>query len=648
MNHTDISTAFDKGNLLDRLKGKLTGNAYDQTNLVANKAEYHPLIVDPTFVNAWGISNRPAGAGGHFWVTAAGSGISYEYVGDVNGKPLFQDDLQEVTIPGPNGEPGTPTGTVFNGSQNFVITQDFPSGAITAPTKFLFATENGVISAWTERKRADGKLDWPSAAIPVIDRSAQGSKYFGIGVDKAGNHLYAADFGKNPQIQVFDGKFQDITASSGFKNPFDGGDGVQPGEYAPFNVQGLGSDSAETIFVTYAQTRADPEQPGQIYAGEENAGTGLGKIAAFDTQGHLLRTWGDGGLLNAPWGVAYAPENFGKFSNALLVSNFGDGTVTAFDPKTYQAIDYLRDAAGKPIQVSGIWGLLFGNGASLGDTDSLYFAAGPEDEGDGIFGRLRWDRSAPVLPADAPTSEFMQIADDLLVQNPSIVGTDANDTLFGSEQADFFQAGTGNNTLFGNEGDNVFVAADGNDVAFGGAGRDLFDLGDGNNTMYGNDGINLFLTGKGDDLAFGGSTDDLFSLGDGNNLAYGNNGNDIFLTGSGDDVIYGGVNRNYIYTGAGNDLIYGNRGTNIISAGTGDDIVYAGSGIDRLILDKGAGSVTVWNFEAIDDAIDLGATLTKTDTITTSLSGLNTQIYAGDDLLATLMNTQANIDIKRI
>jgi uncharacterized protein (TIGR03118 family) len=659
--YNDKPSKFDRGDILNRVKGQLTGNTYAQTNLVANKPEYDPLILDPTFVNAWGVAIRPAGLGGHFWVTAAGSGISYEYVGDVNGTPLFQDDLKEVTVPGPNGTQGSPTGVVFNGSKNFVITQEFPTGAITAPTKFLFATDSGVISAWTERKRADGGFDWPGAAIPVIDRSATGSQYFGIGVDQAGNHLYAADFGKNPKIQVFDGQFQDVTSGHGFQNPFDGGDGVQPGEYAPFNVQSLvDRNGKETIFVTYAQTREDPDNPGELFAGEENAGAGLGRLVAFDSEGSQIRIWNDGGLLNAPWGVAYAPSNFGAFANTLLVSNFGDGTITAFDPNTFTAIDLLRDGVGNPVQIGGIWGLQFGNGASLGDTDSLYFAAGPEEEEDGLFGRLRLDRT--LLPADAPIKEFIQAATELLAEptggsghgkpkkNGDVESRDRkerhhhrNNQFSDSHPKDVnvLIAEAGDDTLFGKRGDNVFIAEAGDITAYGGAKRDLFSFSDGNHTMYGNRGTNLFLTGKGNDVAYGGKDDDFFSLGDGNNIAYSNGGNDIFMTGSGDDIIYAGSDKNYIYAGAGNDLIYGGRGTNVISAGIGDDRIYLGSGSSKLILDKGAGSVNIWNFKEID-AISLGSSANKTDVITTSISGLNTEIYAGGDLLATLMNTTAN------
>lgn len=398
----------------------LTGNAYVQTNLVANKPEYSPQILDETFVNAWGIAIRPAGFGGHFWVTGSGSGISYEYVGDVNGVPLYQDGLRTVTVPGPNGEQGTPTGVVFNGSSNFVITQEHPNGAITSASKFLFATDNGVISAWTERKKPDGTFDWPGEALAVIDRSAQGSQYFGLGIDASGNHLYAADFGINPGMQVFDGNFNDVTREHSFQNPFDGGDGFQPGDYAPFNVQVVGTAENESVFVTYARTQEDPGNPGQVLAGEENSGVGAGRLAQFGLEGNLIRVWNDEGLLNSPWGLAYAPDNFGAYSNTLLVSNFGDGTIVAFDPTTNHAIDYLRDPSGEAIKIPGIWGLLFGNGASLGDKNSLYFAAGPEDEGDGVFGRLN---VAPIEPTNASGLRANATLSSLSLNDPSRFAT---------------------------------------------------------------------------------------------------------------------------------------------------------------------------------------------------------------------------------
>jgi len=207
----------------------------------------------------------------------------------------------------------------------------------------------------------------------VVDRSASGAQYFGLAITPAGNRLFAANFGVAPGIHVFDGGFTDISgslaASALVANPF-GADSFQP-----FNVQAIGS----SLFVAYAQLGTP---------GEEETGPGLGRLAEFDLDGNLLAIWDGGAFLDAPWGVALAPASWGECVGDLLVSNFGDGTIACFDPLTRTAVDYVRDGSGRPIAIEGIWGITFGNGASLGSADALYFAAGPRDEEDGIFGRL--------------------------------------------------------------------------------------------------------------------------------------------------------------------------------------------------------------------------------------------------------------------
>ena len=313
--------------------------------------------------------------------------------------------------------------------------------------------------------------------------------------------------------------------------------------------------------------------------------------------------------------MAYAPDNFGGLSDTLLVGNFNSGTVVAFDPNTHTAIDYLRDDTGKTLVADGIWGMLFGNGASLGDTDSLYYAAGPNNAADGVFGHIRWDNLRPLLPADAQIGDFIQLADKLLAQDPSI--------------------------LDGN-GDHVGIFGDGNNIADGDKGTNLFYLGNGDNTINGGQGVGIFMAGDGNNVAYGGADRDLFLLGNGNNTVYTGNGMNIVMTGKGNNTIYGGSDRDFIYTGAGDDIIFGGDGNEVISAGTGNDTIYLGNGANRLILDKGDGAATVWNFKA-NDSISLGTTVKKGDSITTQLSGLDTQVFAGGDLLATLLNTQANI-----
>lgn len=380
-------------------------NRYVQTNLVANKDAYKPTIsTDPRLVNAWGIAIRPAGMGGHFWVT--GKDISFEYVGDVQAskdpklRTLFTDELATITLP-VGGADQFATGVTYSDSlTQFVITQTVKGAApITAPAKFLFASDGGIISAWTERKRADGGKDFPSEAITVIDQSKDGAQFFGLTMGANYGRLYVADFGKAPAIKVFNGRF--LPSAILFDQPFDENKNgrVDAGEYAPFNVQAVTLPGGKNrIFVAYTKTqtctadgaRMKQCEPGTLFAGEEDTSKpGHGRLAEFTEQGALLHVWEDRGKLSAPWGIALAPSGFGALSGHLLVSNFGDGTIAAFDPATRRFKDVMRDAKGQPIAIDKIWGLLFGNGASLGDANALYFAAGPKDETDGIFGSLR-------------------------------------------------------------------------------------------------------------------------------------------------------------------------------------------------------------------------------------------------------------------
>jgi uncharacterized protein (TIGR03118 family) len=349
------------------------GGGYEQTNLVANWEGYNAKIVEKDLQNAWGISMRPAGASGHFWVTAQVTGKSFEYIGDVGGEELHQDELKVVDIPGKPDATGTPTGTVFNDhGQGFVITQDAPGGPITAPAKFMFVTDEGVVSAWTERKKGDGSFDRPDKAIVVADHSADGAKYFGMAISAQNDKVYLANFGEKPGVVVLDDSFK-VVEDAGFENPF-------PAEekWAPFNVQAIGS----SIFVAYAE-QGEP--------GEEEPGTGKGRLAEFTVNGVLINTWDGGNYLNAPWGIAAAPsDGFGPNSGKLVVSNFGDGTIAVFDKAKHQAIDFLRRPDGNRVEIDGIWGLVYGNGVALGESNALYFAAGPGPETDGVFGRLTW------------------------------------------------------------------------------------------------------------------------------------------------------------------------------------------------------------------------------------------------------------------
>lgn len=351
--------------------------AYLQSNLVSNNPAYNPQIIDPYVQGSLGIDIRRVGTGGHFWINNSVNGTVTEYVGDVGGVPLYLDDLKVVDIPASPQNPlklSAPTGQVFNSSKDFVVNQNYANGEIIAPSKFLFASLDGTISGWADKAKPNGTFDRPKESTIVIDHFGS-SIYYGLTVSDlpSNNRLYAVDFGDTPGIDVFDGTFADITSNVVFSNPF-----VTEG-YAAYNIQALD----KSLYVTYAQ-------PSIKRSGDEKSGQGLGKLAQFDFDGNLLNTWDDSGLLNVPAGLAIAPVNFGKFSNALLVANFGDGTITGFDRNTRQALGYLPDTKGNPIVVPRIWGLTFGNGASLGEANHLYFAASPPDGNkDGLFGKLQ-------------------------------------------------------------------------------------------------------------------------------------------------------------------------------------------------------------------------------------------------------------------
>ncbi|TDR44838.1 uncharacterized protein (TIGR03118 family) [Tahibacter aquaticus] len=191
----------------------------------------------------------------------------------------------------------------------------------------------------------------------TVDNAEAGASYFGCAASEAasGNRLYAADFGRNG-IDVFDANWNPIAVAGGFANP------CLPADYYPWNIQYIDG----SLFVAYAKYSGLP--------GEELHGKGFGRIAEFDLDGNLIKNWEDLGLLNAPWGFAVAPADFGDMSGKWLVSDFGDGRVTAFDRSSKKATGYLLGHNGKPVSVGGIcgiWGIVFGNGASLGEHNHL-------------------------------------------------------------------------------------------------------------------------------------------------------------------------------------------------------------------------------------------------------------------------------------
>ena len=327
---------------------------YQQTNLVSDLPGMAP-VVDPDLVNPWGIAFTPTSP---FWISDNGTGLSTLYNGSGQKQSLV------VTIPPPGGSPAgttaTPTGVVFNGGTSFVVSQNGLSGA----ARFLFATEDGTISGWAPNVNS-------TAAILAVDNSTASAVYkaLAIATSNGAAMLYAANF-RAATIDVFDSAFAPVTTAGGFV------DSQLPAGFAPFDIKLINGQ----LYVTYAMQDAAKH--------DDVPGAGLGYVDVFTTDGPLVRRLASQGPLNAPWGLALAPAGFGAFSNDLLVGNFGDGRISAFDLNTGQFRGQLKDASHQPISIDGLWGLTFGNGGQAGSTRTLFFTAGIQGEAHGLFGSL--------------------------------------------------------------------------------------------------------------------------------------------------------------------------------------------------------------------------------------------------------------------
>ncbi len=332
---------------------------FEQTNLVSSVPGLAP-VNDPNLKNPWGISFAPTGP---FWVSNQATGTATVY--DDAGQPLPSGTPLVVTIPTVGGAQSGPTGQVFNPTSDFQVT----SGS---PALFLFANLDGTISGWHPAVN-------PTAAVVVVNQQATDAVFTGLALGNNGsaNFLYAAN-SANAQIDVYDGNFALTSLAGSFTDP-----GL-PAGFTPYNIQNLEG----TLYVTY-----------------ENELTGGGIVDAFDLNGNFLRRVsanGDGGPLDDPWGLALTPASFGPFGNALLVGNEGDGHISAFNPLTGQFLGQLLDINGNPIANTGLWGLTFGNGGLGGDPDVLYFAAGIENEREGLFGSIR-----PVAAVPEPSTALL-------------------------------------------------------------------------------------------------------------------------------------------------------------------------------------------------------------------------------------------------
>jgi uncharacterized protein (TIGR03118 family) len=341
-------------------------------NLVADTAGVADFT-DPNLVNAWGIAISGASP---FWLCDGGTGLSTVYADGANG---FSVSATKAIIP-PSATGGNTvcTGIVFNSSTAFMI-----GTTTTRAASFIFATEGGTISAWASAVDA-------THAQMAVDNSAAGAVYKGLAIVATGTspQLYAANF-HTGTIDVFDGNFKPVSLPGAFADP------AIPAGFAPFNIQNLGGK----LYVTYA--KQDANQKFDV------PGPGNGYVDVYDTSGALVQHLVSGGPLNSPWGIQIAPASFGKYSGAVLVGNFGDGLINAFDATSGMYLGTLQDQNGNNIRISGLWGLQFGNGGNGGDVNALYFAAGPSAQQHGLFGSIQANpvvSTASIVSAGSPAA----------------------------------------------------------------------------------------------------------------------------------------------------------------------------------------------------------------------------------------------------
>lgn len=327
---------------------------YRRVNLVSDIAGV-ALRTDPHLVNAWGIAFSETSP---VWIANNGTGTSTLYQGDGTPAPNPATPLV-VTIPGPTaGSQSAPTGLIFNGSANFVVSANGKSG----PAVFIFATEDGTIAGWSPA------VDLHNAVLPV-NNSTSGAVYKGLatGVSAGKSYLYATNF-HDGVVEMYDASFHWVKNFT---------DTSLPLGYAPFGIQNINGN----LYVTFALQDDDKH--------DDVRGAGHGFIDVFSTDGTWLSRFASQGTLDSPWGIALAPGGFGTASKHLLVGNFGDGHINVFDFPGGEFVGQLRDTLNAPLSINGLWGLSFATGGASGKKNHLLFTAGIGDEGHGLFGYIK-------------------------------------------------------------------------------------------------------------------------------------------------------------------------------------------------------------------------------------------------------------------
>ena len=330
-------------------------NHYVVTPLASDVPGLAPAT-DANLKNTWGLAR---GDTTPWWIANNGTASTSVYNGagtrvDIGGLPA-------------QGVPGDPTGAVFSGIAGQFQVGTTASPTTLGPSNFIFDGEDGTISAW--------RIGSTAALVTV---PSAGAVYKGLAISNgpSGPRLYATDFAQGPghsRVDVFDGSWNPVNTPGAFVDP------KLPKHYGPFGIQTIG----DRVFVTYAKQQRGSD--------DEKHGRGLGIVDVYDLDGKFLRRVAQHGQLNAPWGLAKAPASFGRFGGDLLVGNFGDGQINAYQEMRHGRFEHrgtLRAAKHGKLSIDGLWALEFGNTGANGNPNTLYFTAGINDEADGLFGTI--------------------------------------------------------------------------------------------------------------------------------------------------------------------------------------------------------------------------------------------------------------------
>ena len=360
----------------------LHAQAYTVSNLVSD-GSVSAITVDPNFLNPWGIS-----VSGAWWISTANSNFNYVISATTDAVGL------EVVVP------GAPAGSVTTSGASGMVLSNGVKAA------FLFSTLDGAIYGW------NGSLN--TNTLVAINNSSAGASYPGLAIinpSATTSYILAPNFGAASKIEVYDQTFKPTTLPGSFTDP------NLPSGYAPYSIHVLHNQ----VWVAYAlRSSSAPYVP--------LLGSGSGIVDVFDTKGNFVARAVTGGNLNAPWGVAFAPSNFGVFSGDLLIGNFGDGIINVYDPTNYAYRGQLVDSTATPLTYLALWDLLttgtpvMNSGSSSGGTaNTVYFTAGLEDQRHGLLGAI----TNTSVPGVSPTFAFSSSTDAVSVTS----GTSANITL---------------------------------------------------------------------------------------------------------------------------------------------------------------------------------------------------------------------------